>query len=298
MFLATPFVIAALHDAEHTGGPFVRSPTRMDLSAYSAVQYAAGAVIFREGDSGSAMYVIESGEVEISRSARGLQPVAILAAGDFFGEMAILEDQPRFATATARTDCLLRAVDREGFAELLRQDLETTVRIMRNFAGRLRQVEIELAEQSQSLEQLRQRLSAPTVQRPALQPVAELRPSQGATRELPPQAPPPPRWMLRHASGSEYPLRPGLGELLVGRPDPVTGTTPDVNLGALDTIRTLSRRHAKLLFEGSNVLLREEVGVTNGTFVNGQRLRTGIAHPLKPGDAVRFGKIELTLESP
>ncbi|MCU0756697.1 MAG: cyclic nucleotide-binding domain-containing protein [Xanthomonadales bacterium] len=268
----------------------------MDLSAYSTVRFDADVVIFREGDSGSAMYVIDSGEVEISRSSRGQQPVAILGPGDFFGEMAILEDQPRFATAKARSACVLRAVDREGFADLLRQDLETTVRIMRNFAGRLRQVESDLAEQTQALEQLRQRLSAPTVHRPVV--VARPDANQGATRELPPQAPPPPRWLLRNSAGTEYPLRPGLGELLVGRPDPVTGTTPEVNLGALDLQRTLSRRHAKLLFEGSTLFVREEVGVTNGTFVNGQRLRTGVAHPLKPGDTLRFGSIELTLERP
>jgi hypothetical protein len=270
----------------------------MDLTAYPAVQFDTGTVIFREGDAGTAMYVIESGEVEISRSARGRQPVATLGPGDFFGEMAILEDQPRFATATARSACVLRAVDREGFADLLKQDLETTVRIMRNFAGRLRQVEAELAEQTHALDQLRNRLTSATVQRPVVVADPELRVGMNPTRELPPQAPPPPRWLLRHSTGSEYPLRIGLAELLVGRPDPVTGTTPEVNLGALDTQRTLSRRHAKLLCEGATLFLREEVGVTNGTFVNGLRLRTGIAHPLKPGETLRFGNIELTLERP
>lgn len=268
----------------------------MELTSYPAAQYDAGTVIFREGDAGTEMFVIESGEVEISRSSRGLQPVAVLGAGDFFGEMAILEDQPRFATATARSACVLRAVDREGFADLLRQDLETTVRIMRNFAGRLRQVESELAEQSRALDQLRQRLTAPTVQRPV---VVEPEPrAVQVTRELPPQAPPLAHWVLRHAGGGEYPLRSGAEELMVGRPDPVTGTTPEVNLGALDAQRMLSRRHAKLLLDGMTLFLREEVGVTNGTFVNGQRLRTGVAHPLKPGDTLRFGNIELSLERP
>lgn len=269
----------------------------MDLTAYPEAQFDAGTVIFREGDAGTTMYVIEAGEVEISRVTRGRQPVATLGPGDFFGEMAILEDQPRFATATARSACVLRAVDRDGFADLLKQDLETTVRIMRNFAGRLRLVEAELAEQTRALDQLRSRLTSPTVQRPVVATDAETR-TQSTTRELPPQAPPPPRWLLRHVAGGEYPLRPGLAELMVGRPDPVTGTTPEVNLGALDTQRTLSRRHAKLLFEGATLFLREEVGVTNGTFVNGLRLRTGIAHPLKPGDTLRFGNIELTLERP
>jgi CRP-like cAMP-binding protein len=270
----------------------------MQLKAYPEVPHDAGEVIFREGDAGTVMYVIESGEVEISRSTRGQQPVALLGPGDFFGEMAILEDQPRFATATARTACVLRAVDREAFASLLREDLETTVRIMRNFAGRLRQVEAELAEQTQAHGQLRQRLSAPTVQRPAVAaPAAEAREVQ-VTRELPPQAPPLPRWRLRHGGGMELPVRSGVDELLVGRPDPVTGTIPEINLGVLDTQRMLSRRHAKLLIDGATLFLREEVGVTNGTFVNGQRLRTGVAHPLKPGDTLRFGNIELMLERP
>jgi pSer/pThr/pTyr-binding forkhead associated (FHA) protein len=90
-------------------------------------------------------------------------------------------------------------------------------------------------------------------------------------------------------------LEPERSEFLVGRPDPVTGIQPEINLGPFDTMRTLSRRHAKILREGGLYFLREEVGTTNGTFVDGERIKTGAAVPLKPGNKLRFGSIEVEL---
>ena len=98
------------------------------------------------------------------------------------------------------------------------------------------------------------------------------------------------------ASGQVFPLS-GATEFLVGRPDPVTGINPEINLGPLDASRGLSRRHAKLLVEGGEVRVREEVGTANGTFVNTIRLQAGVAARLKPGDVVRFGSIEVVVEA-
>jgi pSer/pThr/pTyr-binding forkhead associated (FHA) protein len=99
---------------------------------------------------------------------------------------------------------------------------------------------------------------------------------------------------LRHvASGQVLLLEPGRNDYLVGRPDPVTGIQPEINLGPFDTSRTLSRRHAKILREGGIYFVREEVGTTNGTFVNGERIKTGASVPLKPGARLRFGAIEV-----
>ena len=101
--------------------------------------------------------------------------------------------------------------------------------------------------------------------------------------------------LIHAASGQRFPLDAGQTEFLVGRVDPVTGITPEINLGPFDTARTLSRRHAKLLRQGALLFLREEVGTANGTFLNGQRVATGAAMPLKPGDRLRFGTIDIEL---
>jgi len=90
-------------------------------------------------------------------------------------------------------------------------------------------------------------------------------------------------------------FEPDRDEFLVGRPDPVTGTQPEINLGPFDVNRTLSRRHAKILREAGLYSVREEVGTTNGTFVNGERIKTGAAVTLKPRDRLRFGSIEVEL---
>jgi predicted component of type VI protein secretion system len=116
-----------------------------------------------------------------------------------------------------------------------------------------------------------------------------------------PPSPPPPAAVAQNlalrivASGQVLLLEPERGEFLVGRPDPVTGIQPEINLGPFDTTRTLSRRHAKILREGGLYFVREEVGTTNGTFVNGERIKTGAAVPLKPGNRLRFGSIEVEL---
>jgi CRP/FNR family transcriptional regulator, cyclic AMP receptor protein len=76
----------------------------------------AGEVLFREGERGEEMYLIRSGKVEISNSSGGAKKVlATLSEGSFLGEMAIVDDAPRSATATAMTDVALLILDRAAF---------------------------------------------------------------------------------------------------------------------------------------------------------------------------------------
>ncbi|TML45529.1 MAG: MFS transporter [Actinobacteria bacterium] len=76
------------------------------------VRVAAGAVVFREGDSGDRFYVVERGEVTVEPQGR---PPVTLSRGGYFGEIALLRDVPRTATVTARIDTELWALERDIF---------------------------------------------------------------------------------------------------------------------------------------------------------------------------------------
>jgi pSer/pThr/pTyr-binding forkhead associated (FHA) protein len=98
---------------------------------------------------------------------------------------------------------------------------------------------------------------------------------------------------LRHPQGEIFPLDPEINEFLVGRPDPASGINPEINLSGVDPTRSLSRRHAKLVRQGQLYFVREETGTINGTYVNNVRVTTGVDVPIKPGDKLRFGAVEV-----
>jgi signal transduction histidine kinase len=81
----------------------------------------AGEVIFREGDPGDLLYLVGEGGVKISKSGRGGQQetLGFIEPGNFFGEMALLDGQPRSAMATATEPTLLGAVTEETFQQIL-----------------------------------------------------------------------------------------------------------------------------------------------------------------------------------
>jgi ATP-binding cassette subfamily B protein len=84
-------------------------------------RYAEGRVVFEEGDPGDKLYFIDRGEVEVVVSGPTGEElrVALLRDGDYFGEIALLEDVPRTATVRTRAPSILLALDREQFLELL-----------------------------------------------------------------------------------------------------------------------------------------------------------------------------------
>jgi CRP/FNR family transcriptional regulator, cyclic AMP receptor protein len=95
----------------------------------------AGEVIFKEGDDAHQLFVIRSGEVTIQSGNRKL---AELATNQIFGEMALIDDAPRSATAVAKTDVELVAVSEKQFLFLVSQTPFFALKVMRVLARRLR----------------------------------------------------------------------------------------------------------------------------------------------------------------
>lgn len=245
-----------------------------DSSDFS-LRVSAGEYVFREGEAGAVMFIIQAGEVEILKEMRGRQErLAVLEEGDFFGEMALLEGLPRLASARAVTDCVLLPIDESTFDQLIHSNPEIPVRMLRKLSQRLRQLRETMVE-------------APL-------------PPEGPEAEPPTQpvtAPPPAVARLVHeATGQEFPISV-VGETRVGRYDAATGFQPEVDLKVIDDRRSTSRRHARITHRDGRFWVCEEMGTANGTFVAGQRLRTGVEAELHDGDEVRFGFVRMTFRT-
>lgn len=101
-------------------------------------QYSQGAVIFREGDHGDAMYLVESGQLEVSTgSEEAPEPLAYLGPGSFVGEIALLLGQPRSATLKVVIDADLWVLQKRDLEELLAEYPSIALRFTRELGHRL-----------------------------------------------------------------------------------------------------------------------------------------------------------------
>lgn len=98
--------------------------------------YQAGQTIFTVGDPGQVMYVVKAGEVEIVVKGKAIER---LEPGAVFGELALIDQSPRSATAIARSACQVVPINERRFIFLVQETPFFALHIMRIMAERLRQ---------------------------------------------------------------------------------------------------------------------------------------------------------------
>jgi len=112
----------------------------LDLSVFNrfAITKRAGEIIFCEFEPGDAFYLIQSGKVKIVKIVGDLEKtLAILNPGEFFGEMALLEEAPRSATTIALTDVKLLEFNRANFEMLMQGQPQIVLNLLKLFANRI-----------------------------------------------------------------------------------------------------------------------------------------------------------------
>ena len=113
----------------------------MSIGALGSV-YADGQAIVTQGETGNCMYVVQSGYVEVVRSqGNGEHALAVLGPGDFFGEMAVFEQEVRSATVRAKGEALVMKVDKKTLLRRIREDPLLAVNLLQTLSRRLRDVD-------------------------------------------------------------------------------------------------------------------------------------------------------------
>ena len=111
----------------------------------TAVEVPAGRVLAHEGRYGHEFFVVARGSAVVSIMG---ETVAVLGAGDFFGEIALLDGGRRTATVTAETDLVVEVIAQADFHSLLTYAPTVTRRILANVGSRLRATNVQLAVHS------------------------------------------------------------------------------------------------------------------------------------------------------
>ena len=110
------------------------------------MEYEQGTEIFKEGETGDCMYIIQQGNIKIHK---GNTTLAILKEKEVFGELSLLDADTRSASATADTDCILYKIDQEPFYELMDERPEVAKGFIKILCQRLRTMNEKSRQQQQ-----------------------------------------------------------------------------------------------------------------------------------------------------
>jgi CRP-like cAMP-binding protein len=107
----------------------------------------AGREIFKEGEPGDMMYIIQNGRIKITKHIGNADKILmVLQKGDFFGEMAIINQAPRTATATAVDDCDLLCFNRQGFTSMISKNSNIAMNIIEKLCVRLEKADNQIRD--------------------------------------------------------------------------------------------------------------------------------------------------------
>lgn len=139
---------------------FVESPDGVLeelVDSLASVSVAAGLRVFAKGDPGDALYIVAAGKVRVHDGERTMN---YLGRGEFFGEMGVLDANPRSASVTAVEDTLLYRLDQDGLAAMMARRPEVAQGIIRVLVQRLRARMREMADDYTYIQQFSKVTSA------------------------------------------------------------------------------------------------------------------------------------------
>ena len=115
--------------------------TDLFVNAEDSELVEAGTTIFKVGEPGRVMFVVQEGEIDLLVNDVTVETVG---PGGMFGELALIDQEPRSTAAIARTDCRLVAVDQTRFMMMLRQTPFFAIHVLKVMAHRLRATDARL----------------------------------------------------------------------------------------------------------------------------------------------------------
>jgi hypothetical protein len=264
----------------HEDEPSPANAEAGEAEASGHLEVPAGSLIYREGEPGSGLFVIEQGQVDLTAANRGgAESPLRRGPGETFGEEGLWEGSRRTESAQARTACRLIPIPGDLFPEVVRAEPRVALGIILQLVERMRE-------------------AATVAQAGAASPEEPDSPVEIAGLPLVPEPPATTRQattaLVHEESGQRFVLSTE-EETTIGRSG--SGVEPDIDLSALDPHSTVSRAHAVIVRRDEGYFVVERKPSTNGTFVNRDRIAAGVEIPLPVGCELAIGSVRMKLDT-
>jgi len=237
--------------------------------------YAKGSVIYKKDDLQENFYIINKGKVQVKIDDETI--VTTLSKGDFFGEESLLENQNAYYTVEAIEDCELLKIPFHSLVDMMKQSIEISLKILK----KLSEKDLKIID---NLKKLRKDTAKP-------EELPEKLPEDDKEKTSSHLSPNIVAYLIIKRSNRIVQLKKQ--HTIIGRRDYTTGFFPDIDLTEEDEEKYISRKHAKISFIDNKFYISEEPGAINGTFLNNQKLKSGVKYELHNEDEITLCHISI-----
>ncbi len=229
-------------------------------------EYSKGDIVFTEGDEQNHFYIISKGRVQLKLNRNNLIMIA-LGKGDFFGEECLNEGQDAMFTVEVMEDASIIKIPYPALVEMMKKSREISLKILKKLSEKnLKILDYLFQMKGQDITSDEQTPDEPLPESsdadlldPSIQAYLVIQRSNRVVQ------------ITRKAT-------------YLGRRDYTSGFTPDIDLTKEDEEKYISRKHAKIEFTKDRFYISEEPGAINGTFINGEKMKTGVKYELNNED--------------
>ncbi len=235
-------------------------------------EYKKGDVICKETELQEHFFIINKGKVQVKVSNKDLILIT-LSKGDFFGEDSLLAEQLAHYTVEVIEDAKIIKIPVPSLREMMKKSKDISMKILKKLSEKNTKIVDSLVMMSsrQKIDLGEEGLpESPDIDREELT-AEKLNPGLKV-------------YLVIQRSNRVVQLTKNATS--IGRRDYTTGFVPDVDLTKEDEEKYISRKHATISFSENIFYISEEPGAVNGTFLNGNKLNTGVKYELNNGDEI------------
>ncbi|MBN2344976.1 MAG: cyclic nucleotide-binding domain-containing protein [Candidatus Aminicenantes bacterium] len=251
----------------------------MDALKKFISKYSAGDVIYKKGDIQTDFFIINKGKVQLKNDGHD-RILVTLAKGDFFGEESLNNEQNAIYTVEVIEDSFLIKIPYVALTEMLKQTPDIALKILKKLSEKHIRIQTVLMEMAESRQGAKPKAGG-----------GETKKEDATSEKIGGEVK---AYLIIQRSNRLVQLTKT--QTFLGRRDYTTGFVPDIDLTDEDEEKYISRKHAKIQYKDGKFYLSEEPGAINGTFLNGNKLQTGVKHELHAEDEITLCHLNIVFK--